>query len=90
MRKQIKPLKHHPDFQKHRFLLFGVSSVHRFVVLPMQKQFVFDKDLAACDLFQLVKRPKIRGFASAGGADDANHFALFYFQIDIFENLKRH
>ena len=48
-----------------------------------------EDDLAAVRLFQPVQAAQERGFAAAGGADQADHIAAVNVNVDALEDIQR-
>ncbi len=88
VRKQVETLEHHAGGQA----LAGDLRLVEFVQLvaddPVTHQFAVDPEAALVDFFQLVDAAQQSAFAGAGRADDAQHFALLDFDVDVLERVE--
>ena len=73
---QIKTLENHADF----------GAVLRQIKIFVHNIFSMVQHIAAAGCFQKIDAAQKRGFAAAGGTDDADDIAFVHLEINIVQN----
>ena len=82
VRKEVEALKDHADAAHARAHLLFIDNGGALQIILAVKN-----DLAAINAFQSVNGTDQGGFAGAGRADDADHLAVFYFQVNPLQDV---
>ena len=86
MGEQVKLLEHHAHFAGNAAHIIFVDIFCAGSGFSAQRLAIND-NTALIDGLKLIQAAQQRAFATAGGADDGNYFALVDLQIDALQDL---